>query len=97
MNVVGSSGWLEYFANGPNASFFAKPIEQIDRLIVPSLSLFEVFKRVLQQRNESDALQAVAIMRQGTVSERDDVLAIVVLSRIPVAVAGRAVDPAVVA
>ena len=76
MNVVGSSGWLEYFANGPNASFFAKPIEQIDRLIVPSLSLFEVFKRVLQQRNESDALQAVAIMRQGTVIDLDDVLAL---------------------
>ncbi len=67
MNVVDSSGWLEYFANGPNASFFAAPIEQADELVVPSLSLFEVFKRVLQQRDENAALQAVAIMQQGAV------------------------------
>ena len=67
MNVVDSSGWLEYFANGPNASFFAAPIEQADELMVPSLSLFEVFKRVLQQRDENDALQAIAIMQQGAV------------------------------
>ena len=67
MNVVDSSAWLEYFANGPNASFFAKPIEQVDELVVPSLTLYEVLKRVLQQRDENDALQAVAIMQQGTV------------------------------
>ena len=66
MNVVDSSAWLEYFANGPNASFFAAAIEKTDKLIVPSLSIFEVFKRVLQQRDENDALQAIALMHQGT-------------------------------
>ena len=76
MNVVDSSAWLEYFANGPNASFFAKPIEQIDKLIVPSLSLFEVFKRVLQQRDENDALQAVMVMQQGVVVDLDASLAL---------------------
>jgi predicted nucleic acid-binding protein len=76
MNVVDSSAWLEYFANGPNASFFAPPIQQIDRLIVPSLSLFEVFKRVLQQRDDNDALQAVAIMQQGTVVDLDSSVAL---------------------
>jgi hypothetical protein len=50
MNVVDSSGWLEYFANGPNADFFASAIEDIPNLMVPSISIFEVFKRVLQQR-----------------------------------------------
>jgi predicted nucleic acid-binding protein len=65
MNVVDSSGWLEYFAGGDNAGFFAKPIEATSELIVPTLSLYEVFKRVLQQRNEGDALQAVAVMQQG--------------------------------
>jgi hypothetical protein len=63
MNLVDSCGWLEYFANGPNADFFAPAIEDTPSLIVPSLCLFEVFKRVLQQRNESDALRAVAVMR----------------------------------
>jgi predicted nucleic acid-binding protein len=67
MNVVDSSGWLEYFANGPNASFFAEPIEHVDGLVVPSLSLFEVFKRVLQQRDEHQALEAAAVMQQGEV------------------------------
>ncbi len=67
MNVVDSSAWLEYFTNGPNASFFSRPIEQIDELLVPSLTIYEVFKRVLQQRDEGDALQAVAVMQQGTV------------------------------
>lgn len=69
MNVVDSSAWLEYFANGPNASFFAEPIEDIETLVVPTLSLFEVFKRVLQQRDESTALEAAAVMQQGTVVE----------------------------
>jgi predicted nucleic acid-binding protein len=76
MNVVDSSAWLEYFANGPNASFFAKPIEQVDKLIVPSPCLFEVFKRVLQQRDENDALQAIAVMRQGLVVDLGAALAL---------------------
>ena len=54
MNVVDSSAWLEYF--GPNASFFAAPIEDPDRLVVPSVTVYEVFKRVLQQRDEHHAL-----------------------------------------
>ncbi len=67
MNVVDSSGWLEYFADGPNVGFFSKAIEATVSLIVPTMSLYEVFKRVLQQRGEGEALQAVAIMQQGTV------------------------------
>ena len=69
MNVVDSSGWLEYFADEPNAKFFATAIEDTANLIVPTVSLYEVFKRVLQQRGEHDALQAVAVMQQGHVAE----------------------------
>jgi predicted nucleic acid-binding protein len=76
MNVVDSSAWLEYFANGPNASFFAKPIQDTQRLIVPTLSLFEVFKRILEQRGEGDALQAVAMMKQGMVVDLDASIAL---------------------
>jgi len=76
MNVVDSSGWLEYFAAGPNASFFAPAIEKTRDLIVPSLSLYEVFKRVLQQRSENDALQAVAVMQQGRVVDLDASIAL---------------------
>ena len=76
MNVVDSSAWLEYFAGGPNASFFAEPIEDIETLVVPTLSLFEVFKRVLQQRDESTALEAAAVMQQGTVVELEATIAL---------------------
>jgi predicted nucleic acid-binding protein len=65
MNVVDSSGWLEYFADGPNAGFFAPAAEDLDHLVVPTISLYEVFKRVLQQSTEGAALQAIAIMEQG--------------------------------
>jgi predicted nucleic acid-binding protein len=76
MNVVDSSGWLEYFADGPNADFFAPPIQSLSDLLVPTLSLYEVFKRVLQQRGEGDALQAVAVMIQGSVIDLDMDLAL---------------------
>ena len=67
MNLVDSSGWLEYFADAPNANYFAKPIEDIQDLVVPSLCVFEVFKNILRQREENSALQAVALMEQGLV------------------------------
>jgi len=67
VNVVDSSGWLEYFADGPAAGFFAAAIEAPAGLIVPTVSLYEVFKRVLRQRGENAALTAVAVMQQGDV------------------------------
>jgi predicted nucleic acid-binding protein len=76
MNVVDSSGWLEYFADGPNASAFAPAIQKPGELIVPTLSLYEVFKRVLQQRDEGHALRAVALMQQGTVVDLSSTLAL---------------------
>lgn len=76
MNVVDSSGWLEFFADGPNAAFFERAILDTDELVVPTISLLEVFKRVLQQRGENAALQAVAQMRQGRVVDLDAELAL---------------------
>ena len=69
MNIVDSSGWLEYFSDGVNAGFFAPAVLKPAELIVPTVSLYEVFKRVLQQRDESQALRAVAAMQQGMVVE----------------------------
>ena len=76
MNVVDSCGWLEYFADGPNADFFAPAVENISELLIPSISVYEVFKRVLQQRGEGDALQAIAALTQGRVVELDTALAL---------------------
>ena len=76
MNVVDSSGWLEYLANGKNADFFAPAVEATSQLVVPTLSLYEVFKRLLQQRGEEPALQAVALMHQARVVDLDANLAL---------------------
>jgi predicted nucleic acid-binding protein len=76
MNVVDSSGWLEYFADGPNAGFFAPAVQDLESLIVPSLTIYEVFKTVCRQRGEGTALQAVAVMHQGTVVDLDSATAI---------------------
>ena len=76
MNVVDSSGWLEYFADAPNANKFAPAIQNTADLIVPTLSLYEVFKRVLQQRSEAEALQAIAVMHQGRVVELNMAIAL---------------------
>ena len=67
MNLVDSSGWLEFFADGPNAKFFATPLKNVDELVVPTISIYEVFKSVLRQRDESAGLQAIALMKQGQV------------------------------
>jgi predicted nucleic acid-binding protein len=76
MNVVDSCGWLEYFGGGPNAAFFAGALSATSELVVPSVSIYEVFKRIMQQRTEGDALQAVAMMQQGRVAELSSSLAL---------------------
>jgi predicted nucleic acid-binding protein len=65
MKVVDSCGWLEYFSDGPNAGIFAEPIQKIGVLIVPTLTMYEVFKVALREQGEDAALQAIAIMKQG--------------------------------
>ena len=67
MNLVDSSGWLEYFADGHNAGFFAGAIEDTENLIVSTINIYEVFKRILQQRGEEAAIKAVALMHQAGV------------------------------
>ncbi len=77
MNVVDSSGWLEFFADGPNAGEFAAPLADRDSLVVPSITIYEVFKVVCRQRGEDAALQAAALMQQGRVEELSPSLAMV--------------------
>lgn len=71
MNVVDSSGWLEYFADTKRASLFAKPIEDTENLIVSVISIYEVFKKLLSGMDEDTALTAIAHMQMGTVIDLD--------------------------
>jgi predicted nucleic acid-binding protein len=76
MNIVDTSGWLEYFFDGPNASYFSQPIEDTANLIVPVVCLYEVFKKIIQVSDKVKALQAVAQMKQGHVIKLDEEIAL---------------------
>ncbi|HXR06314.1 MAG TPA: type II toxin-antitoxin system VapC family toxin [Candidatus Acidoferrum sp.] len=71
-----SSGWIEYFTEGPNTGFFAGAIENVEELIVPTLAIYEVFKWVSRERGETQALKAIAHMQLGEVVDLDSRLAI---------------------
>lgn len=71
MNVVDSSGWLEYFADTPEADYFAKTIEDTASLVVPVITVYEVYKRLYQQKGKDIALRAIAFMLQGKVVDVD--------------------------
>ena len=76
MNVVDSSAWLSYFSGDRNSGAFAKAIEVIEKLLVPSITLTEVFKCIARQRGDDVALVAIAHMEQGRVVLLDSTLAI---------------------
>jgi predicted nucleic acid-binding protein len=76
VNVVDSSGWLAYFADDENADFFAEAIEDSAQLLVPVIVIYEVYKRVLQQRGLELAHDAVADLYSGTVVAVDEMLAL---------------------
>ncbi len=75
-NVVDSSGWLEYFADSGRASLFAPAIEDTENLVVPVISIYEVFKKVLRERGEDDALQVASASQVGRVVDMDRGLAL---------------------
>lgn len=75
MNIVDSSGWLEYFADGPKASSFEKPLQNTENLLVPTICLYEVFKVVLRERGENEALQAASLMKQGKIVDLTEEIA----------------------
>ena len=76
MNIVDSSGWLAYFADEPNAKHFLTPLSDSALLVVPTVMIYEVFKVILRESSENEALQAVVAMQKGTVVDLNVPLAI---------------------
>ncbi len=70
-NVVDASGWLEYFTDGPDAAFFAQTLQEVENLVVPTITIMDVFRHVYRYGDEGDALQAAAAMQQGWVVNLD--------------------------
>jgi predicted nucleic acid-binding protein len=75
-NVIDSSAWLAYLADEPGADRFAGVIEDPESQMTPAVCVLEVFKVVLRERGEGDALRAVALMQQGHVIDLDVSLAL---------------------
>ncbi len=75
MNVIDSSGWLEYFVDGHNASHFATVLKDVDQLVVPAVSVYEVFKVLLRESGENAALQGAAAMQRAVVVDLTAALA----------------------
>ncbi|MBM3706934.1 MAG: type II toxin-antitoxin system VapC family toxin [Actinobacteria bacterium] len=76
MNLVDSSGWLEYFTGGKNADRFVNIIEDTERLIVSTINIYEIYKKVISQKDEDAALEAVAMMQYAKVIEVTSSIAI---------------------
>lgn len=76
MNLVDSSGWLEYLADGKNAKLFAPAIEKTNELIVSSINIYELYKKILFERDENTAIQVVGLMQQAKVIEVNSSIAI---------------------
>jgi toxin FitB len=76
MNIVDSSGWLAYFADEPNAKYFQGPLNEPESLVIPVITIYEVFKVVLRESNENQALQAISVMQKGKVVDLNPHLAV---------------------
>lgn len=75
MNLVDSCGWLEYLTDGPNADKFAAPLQDTENLVVPTICFYEVFKVVMRERGEEQALRVAALMQQGIIVDMNDDIA----------------------
>jgi predicted nucleic acid-binding protein len=76
MNVIDSSGWLEYLSDGPQAASYRSVIKDVDHLLVPVVCLFEVFKITLARAGEDQALYVAGLMSLGTIVELDREIAL---------------------
>ena len=76
MNLVDSSGWLEYLADAKNAKLFAPAIEKTEELIVSTINIYEIYKKILLEKDENSAMQVIGLMQQAKVIEVSSTIAI---------------------
>jgi len=67
VNVVDTSGWLEYFTSGKNAKEFSAPIKEITKLVVPTICIYEISKIILRESDEDHLLQVLAAIQKGKI------------------------------
>lgn len=76
MILVDSSGWVDFFTDGSNASEYGSHLEKTATVITPTVVLYEVYKLVKRERTEEEALLAAAQMQKTRVVSLSDSLAL---------------------
>ena len=76
MIVIDSSGWIEFFADGPFGAEFATRLRHPANIVTPTVAMYEVYKWIKRERSEDDALDAVATMKKTTVADLTEEVAL---------------------
>ena len=76
MNVVDSSGWMEYLQDTPRADLFAAAIEDRNHLLVPTIALFEVHRVLSRSLDAALVNRCLDVMRLGRVLDLTDARAV---------------------
>ena len=67
MIIIDSSGWIEYFTDGPLSAEYAKYLKDFTKIVTPTIVLYEVYKKVRKERTEEDALLAVSLLSRTSI------------------------------
>ncbi len=76
MLLVDSSGWTEFFTDGPLVAEYSKYLKDLTRLVTPTIVLYEVYKKIKRERTEEDALFAVSLINRTSVIPLSESLAL---------------------
>jgi predicted nucleic acid-binding protein len=74
--VIDSSGWIEFFTDGPLADDYANRLRKLVTVITPVIVIYEVYKRLKRELSEDDAVIAVSVMQRSQVVPLNQELAL---------------------
>lgn len=76
MLLVDSSGWIEFFTDSPKAIKYSKHLKDLNRIITPTIILYEVYKKIKMERSEEDALIAIALINRTNIIPLNESIAL---------------------
>jgi predicted nucleic acid-binding protein len=76
MILIDSSGWIEFFSEGPQALEYAKYLKDLSKIVTPTIVIYEVYKKIKRDRTEEEALMAVSLMKKTAVTPLEESIAL---------------------
>ena len=76
MNLIDSSGWIEFFSEGPRVSEYANYLKDLSQIVTPTIVLYEVYKKIKKDRTEEEALLAVSFMKKTQIIPLEESIAL---------------------